>query len=58
MEDNRTAVTLPASLHLDLSKIAAVQLTGVQDIVTYALTQYVADHQDLLQEYAKTWGKL
>ena len=48
-------VLIPPSLHIDLSKIAAMQLTGVQDVVITVLKKYVEENQALLKEYAKVW---
>jgi len=52
----RINMLLTPSLHLNLSKMAAVQLRSLNDLVNTALEAYVEDHQDLLEQYTKIWG--
>ena len=47
----RVCFAVPADVYADAQKIAQVRLTGVSEIVSGLLTEYVAGNQDALAEY-------
>ena len=53
----RTAIFITAKTKEDLSKVAMVQRTSVNQVINVAIAKYLEDHQNDIQRYNAFFGE-